>query len=236
MKRRAVIALVLICTLASSGSHAQMAVVDVRAIVQMAQQLRVLQDQLANARSQLTQAQAQFAALTGSRGMERLLAGATRNYLPPDWEVFERTLRRVETSYAALGAQIEAVIEGNAVLTPAETAHLVPDQREQLEAARQSAALLQVTSRQALHVSSERFAALQALIDAIPGATDSKAALDLQARIAAEQAMLQNEHTKLMVLYQTLEAEDRAREQRARELAVAHIGSLRQVPAIGLND
>jgi type IV secretion system protein VirB5 len=236
MKRRGAIVLILACTLAATTATAQMAVIDIRAITQMAQQLRVLQDQLANARNQLTQAQAQFAALTGTRGMERLLAGAARNYLPPDWEVFERTLRRVESSYAALGAQIEAVIEGNAVLTPDEMAHLVPDQREQLEAARQSAALLQVTSRQALQVSSERFATLQLLIDAIPGATDSKAALDLQARIAAEQAMLQNEHTKLMVLYQTLEAEDRAREQRARELAVAHIGSLRRVPAIGLND
>jgi hypothetical protein len=39
-----------------------------------------------------------------------------------------------------------------------------------------------------------------------------------------------------MVFYQTVEAEERAREQRARELAVAHIGSLRRVPAIGLND
>ena len=236
MKSPGVIVLVLVCTLAATSASAQMAVIDIRAITQMAQQLRVLQDQLANARNQLTQAQAQFAALTGTRGMERLLAGAARNYLPPDWEVFERTLRRVESSYAALGAQIESVIEGNAVLTPAEMAHLVPDQREQLEAARQSAALLQVTSRQALQVSSERFATLQLLIDAIPGATDSKAALDLQARIAAEQAMLQNEHTKLVVLYQALEAEDRAREQRARELAVAHIGSLRRVPAIGLND
>jgi type IV secretion system protein VirB5 len=236
MKRHRVIVLMLACTFWASGSHAQFAVIDVNAIVQMAQQLRVLQDQLVNARSQLTQAQAQFAALTGSRGMERLLEGATRNYLPPDWAVFERTLRRVETSYAALGAQVEAVIQGNAVLTPEQTAHLVPDQREQLEAARQSAALLQVTSRQALQVSSERFGTLQALIDAIPTATDSKAALDLQARIAAEQAMLQNEHTKLMVFYQTVEAEERAREQRARELAVAHIGSLRRVPAIGLND
>ncbi len=236
MKRHRVIVLMLVCTLWASGAHAQFAVIDVNAIVQMAQQLRVLQDQLVNARSQLTQAQAQFAALTGSRGMERLLEGAARNYLPPDWAVFERTLRRVETSYAALGAQVEAVIQGNAVLTPEQTAHLVPDQREQLEAARKSAALLQVTSRQALQVSSERFSTLQALIDAIPTATDSKAALDLQARIAAEQAMLQNEHTKLMVFYQTVEAEERAREQRARELAVSHIGSLRRVPAIGLND
>ena len=236
MKDLAVVAFVLVCSLAASRASAQMAVVDVRAIVQMAQQLRVLQDQLANARNQLTQAQAQFAALTGSRGMERLLAGATRNYMPPDWEVFERTLRRVGTSYAGLGAQIEAVIEGNAVLTPPETARWGADQRQQLEAARQSAALLQVTSRQALQVSSERFAALQTLIDAIPAATDPKAALDLQARIAAEQAMLQNENTKLMVLYQALGAEDRAREQRARELAVVQIGSLRRVAAIGLND
>ena len=236
MKRHRLIVLALACAFWASGSHAQFAVIDVNAITQMAQQLRVLQDQLANARSQLSQAQAQFAALTGSRGMERLLEGATRNYLPPDWAVFERTLRRVETSYGALGTQIEALMEGNAVLTPEQTAHLVPDQREQLDAARRTAALLQVTSRQALQVSSERFGALQALIDAIPTATDSKAALDLQARIAAEQAMLQNEHTKLMVLYQTVEAEERAREQRARELAVVHIGSLRRVPAVGLND
>lgn len=235
MKKR-VLVFVLACALGASGAHAQFAVIDVNAIVQMAQQLRVLQDQLANARNQLTQAQAQFAALTGPRGMERLLAGAARNYLPPDWAVFERTLRRVEASYAALGTQVQAVLEGNAVLTPAQTAHLVPDQREQLEAARQFAAVRQVTSREALETSSARFADLQTLIDAIPAATDSKAVLDLQARIAVEQAMLQNEHTKLTVLYQAIEAEERAQQQRARELAVTHIGSLRRVPAIGLND
>ena len=158
MKRHRVIVLVLACTFGASGVATRRwpSSTWVRSS-QMAQQLLVLQDQLDTARSQLTQAQAQFESLTGSRGMERLLAGATRNYLPPDWAVFERTLRRVETSYAALGAQIEAVIEGNAVLTPEQTAHLVPDQREQLEAARRSAALLQVTSRQALQVSSERF-------------------------------------------------------------------------------
>ena len=236
MKRLTAIVLMIACGLGATTARAQMAVVDVRAIVQMAQQIRVLQDHLLTARNQLTQAQAQFAALTGPRGMERLLQGASRNYLPPDWGVFEATLRGVRSSYTALGAQIGAVIENNAVLTPAQTAHLVPDEREQLEAARQSTALLQVTSRQALQVSSQRFDALQTLIDAIPAATDSKAALDLQARIAAEQAMLQNEHTKLMVLYQTVEAEERARDQRARELAVAHIGSLRRVPAVGLND
>ena len=87
------------------------------------------------------------------------------------------------------------------VLTAPQTARWMPAQLEQLDAARRSVALQQVMSRQALEVSSQRFAALQTLINAIPAATDAKATLDLQARIAAEEAMLQNEHTKLMVLH-----------------------------------
>jgi type IV secretion system protein VirB5 len=110
----------------------------------------------------------------------------------------------------------------------------MPAQGEQLDAARRSVALQQVMSRQALQNSSQRFESLQTLINAIPTAADAKATLDLQARIAAEEAMLQNEHTKLMLLQQTADAEDRAREQRARELAVANIGSLRRVPPVGL--
>ena len=44
-----------------------------------------------------------------------------------------------------------------------------------------------------------------------------------------------NEHTKLMVLNQAAEAEQRAQEQRARELAISNFGSLRRLPAVGLN-
>jgi type IV secretion system protein VirB5 len=85
-------------------------------------------------------------------------------------------------------------------------------------------------------VNSARFASLQQLIDAIPGATDAKAVMDLQARIAAEQLMLQNEQTKLMVLQQAMEAEERARRQRAGEFAIANIGSLRRLAPVGLNE
>jgi len=69
-----------------------------------------------------------------------------------------------------------------------------------------------------------RFASLQQLVDAITRAGDQKAALDLQARIGAETGMLQNEQTKLQVLYQSLQAEQWANEQRSRELAVAAYG------------
>ena len=43
---------------------------------------------------------------------------------------------------------------------------------------------------------------MQTLINAIPSATDQKGILDLQARIQAEQGMLQTDQTKLHVLYQ----------------------------------
>lgn len=209
--------------------QAQMAVVDVGAIAKLVEQLET-------ARSHLEQAQLQYESMTGPRGMEALLAGTVRNYLPPDWHALEQTLNGMAGDYSALAGQLTALIDANAVLTLEQLAHLSDAEREQLEAARRSAALLQATSRQALEATSDRFEELQDLINAIPGAEDQKAVLELQARISAEQAMLQNEHTKLMVLHQAAQAEEVARRQRAAELAIANIGSLRQLPAIGLNE
>lgn len=217
-------------------AHAQWAVVDVGAIAQLVQQVATLKQQLDTARGQLTQAQQQYQSMTGGRGMEQLLNGTVRNYLPPDWQALEAALNGAQGSYAALAAQLQATMEGNAVLTPDRIALLSGQERAQLQAARRSAALLQVTSRSALETSSARFASLQQLIQAIPTATDSKAVFDLQARIAAEQAMLQNEQTKLMVLYHAAQAEELARRQRASELAIENIGSLRRLGSIGLNE
>jgi type IV secretion system protein VirB5 len=85
-------------------------------------------------------------------------------------------------------------------------------------------ALLQALSQDALGNASGRFASVQQLIDAIPSARDQKGILDLQARIGAEQGMLQNEQTKLQVLYQTAVAQDWATQQRAREQVIAAQG------------
>lgn len=221
---------------AASPAHAQWAVVDVGAITQLMQQVATLREQLETARNQLNQARQQYESMNGRRGMEQLLAGTVRNYLPPDWQALERALNGMEGNYSALAGELAAMIEANAVLMPDQLAPLSNQERQQLEAARKSAALLQVTSRQALEASSTRFASLQQLINAISTAEDPKAVQDLQARISAEQAMLQNEHTKLMVLYQAAQAEELARRQRANELAIANIGSLRRSAPIGLNE
>lgn len=211
-------------------------VVDAGAIAQLIKQISYWEQQIQGMTNQLTQLQSHYAAITGTRGMERLLSGTVRNYLPPDWQALEDTLNGLRGGYGALASHLSAQVRTNSILTADQLARLSPQERDFLEANRRSAALMQVTSQQALQSSSQRFASLQQLIDAIPSATDEKAVLDLQARISVEQAMLQNEQTKLQMLNQSLEAEERARQQQARELAISNIGSLRTSSPIGLNE
>jgi type IV secretion system protein VirB5 len=215
------------------SAHAQFAVIDIASLAQLIQQVSTLEQQVATARSQLSQAQSEYAAITGSRGMEQLLSGTQRNYLPSNWGQVSQAMSGGRGSSPALSS-VSTLMSANAVLTPAQVATLSPMQQAQVTAARQSPALLQATSRAALASSSDRFAQLQQLISAIGGARDSKASLDLTARITAEQGMLQNEGIKLESLYQAAHAQEWARVERVREQAIADQGSLRHLPAMGL--
>ena len=216
------------------AAHAQWAVVDVGAITQLIQQVQTMRDQLTTARDQLTEARRQIDAMSGGRGMERLLSGTARNYLPGEWAEVAAVLDQTSAAYGALARELESLVIGSAILSPQQIAALSPAERAQLESARRTAAMLQTMTRQALARTSSRFDAIQQLIDAISGASDQKAILDLQARIQAEQGMLQNESTKIQVLYQASQAEEWSRRQRAREQAIASIGSLRRLPPMGL--
>lgn len=236
LKRLSIIATALTIFGAVPAAHAQWAVVDVGAITQLIQEVTTLKEQLDTARGQLTQAQQAYQSITGGRGMERLLSGTVRNYLPPDWQGLLSTVNGLSASYGTLSSLLNSMLRANAILTPDQVARLSAQERQELQSSRNSAALMQATSQEALQSSSQRFASLQQLITAIPSATDEKGILDLQARIAVEQAMLQNEQTKVQTLNQSLEADERARQQRARELAISNIGSLRRLPPIGLNE
>lgn len=223
------ISLVALLGLISMAGHsppaeAQFAVIDVSAIAQLVQQVSLLQQQLANAEQQLGQAQQQFQSMTGPRGMQNLLAGTNRNYLPSSYSQIQ----------SVLAGPIQRQVGTNAVLTPAQVSALSPAEQAQLSAARGNAALLQVTTQDAYATTSARFASLQQLINAIPTATDQKGILELQARIEAEEGILQNEATKLNVLYQAAVAQEWARRQSASEQAVTGIGSLRTLAPLQL--
>jgi len=205
------------------GAHAQFAVIDAASLSQLISQVRVLEQQLATARGQLTQAETEYQSITGARGMGRLLPGTVRNYLPPDWATLQGALQG-SARYPQLAADLQSALKAANVLSAQQLAALSPAATAQLQVARQTVALQQSLSHQSLTNASGRFATLQQLIDAIAQASDQKSILELQARIAGEQGMLQNEHTKLLVLSQGIEGQYLANAQRVRELTIAGHG------------
>ncbi len=210
--------------LAAPAAQAQFAVIDVASVTQLATQVNALQQQLLTLRAHLAQAQAAYQAITGGRGMQLLLSGTVRNYLPTDWNQLGSLLSTTAATYGALSTSLKSTMNTNAVLSAQQMAQLPLASVQWIQSARQSAAMQQVISRQALAATSNRFAAIQRLIDAIGTATDQKAVLDLVARIGAEQGMLANEQTKLQVVQQTLQSEQAANQLRAQERLVADQG------------
>jgi type IV secretion system protein VirB5 len=210
--------------LGSATAQAQFAVIDVASVAQLVQQVQTLAQQLEAARAQVAQAQAQYQSITGSRGMQSLLSGTVRNYLPIQWSQLSSVMQGGSAGYGALSADMQSNLQANAVLSAQQLASLSNDQRAQIASARQTVALLQALSQDELSNVSGRFASIQQLIDAIPSATDQKGILELQARISAEQGMLQNEQTKLQVLYQTAVGQEWATRQREREQVIAGHG------------
>jgi type IV secretion system protein VirB5 len=215
--RRAALMLVcLVWLLLVPPARAQFAVIDVGAITQLIMEYETLQDQLTTARAHLVQAQAEFESITGGRGMEALLTGAPRNYLPTNWPQLQTAMG----GGGALGGGVTNTLAINSVLPDAWLALLPIDVRRKIEEQRQLTALQQNLTRQSLQITSDRFDLLQQLISAIPRAADQKAVLDLQARTSAENAMLLNEQSKLRTLAEVVQAQELANRQQLRERAL----------------
>jgi type IV secretion system protein VirB5 len=232
MKRKAstvaaVSAAVVVGVGAAPAAHAQMAVIDVAAIRQLVAQANYWRQQIEAMQRELSQLQQTHAALTGPRGMQSLLSlsDIERNYLPRDWAGVAQVLAGQSAQYSALAAAVEAGIATRAVLDPVRLGRMTPAERGNLEEARRASAGLAVMTREAYARAGARFASLAQLVEAIGTAGDAKGIADLQGRIAAEQAMLENEQAKLAVLTQAAEAERQVRELEVRELAIAGHGT-----------
>ena len=231
----AVIGLTLCSALAfTRPAQAQWAVIDVGAITQLLIQVRQLESAIEVAQNTLSQAKQAYSAITGVRGMQLLLSGVNRNYLPANWNQLVGAQNGAGGLYGTLGSDVSATIQRNALLTLNYTQNFSDAENAQLSARRSSVALQEALTRQELSNVSQRFAAIQTLINAIPSATDEKGILDLQARIQVEQGMLQNENSKLHVLYEAAQSQAQTERERADEQAIVDIGHLRALPSMGL--
>jgi len=215
-KRRPYLLCLVALTALGSTAQAQWAVIDAPALAQLIQQVETTEQQLATARAQLLQAQQALQTTTGVRGMEQLLVGTVRNYLPPDWQQVTAVLQG-SNGYQALSSDVQNLIASNAVLSPQRLATLPSSGQQLIQGERQLSAMRQALAHQGLANASNRFAAIQMLISAIGAAVDQKGILDLQARINAELGMLQNEQTKTQLLNQSALAQVSALSLQARE-------------------
>jgi type IV secretion system protein VirB5 len=108
--------------LTAPSAHAQWAVVDVGAIAQLVQQVAKMEEQLTTMQAHLRQAEQEYQSITGDRGMQNLLSGTVRNYLPADWQTLQAAISQTSGAYPALAAAIQASLDRNAVLTPQQLA------------------------------------------------------------------------------------------------------------------
>jgi type IV secretion system protein VirB5 len=225
---------VFVVGLAPMQARAGIPVIDFANLAQAVQQVASWLQQYQQMVQQINQLQAQYAAITGGRGMESLLSmtNAQRNYLPPDYQQLLDAVNGASATYAGLSGQVQSIVVANAVLTNGQLGTMTPAMRQVVEQGRKSAAMLSAMTQTAQQTSSQRFAQLQQLITQIGAAGDDKAIQDLKGRITAEQTMLTNEATKLQALYQTVQAEELLRQQRVRELAIRGVGDIDTLPAV----
>src|SRR5258708_3559193 len=202
------------------AARAQWAVIDAPAIVQLIQEVATMAEQLATAKDQLLQAKQALQSMTGDRGMEQLLSGTVRNYLPSDWPQVMSVLQGTG-GFGALSTDVQSVMTANAILSAQRLATLPSSAQQLIQGERQWSAMQQAFARQALSNASNRFSSIQNLISAISTASDQKGILDLQARIGAELGMLQNEQIKVQILNQATQAQESSLRQQAREQVIA---------------
>ena len=84
-------------TFTTPAAHAQWAVVDVGAIAQLVQQVAKMEEQLTTMQAHLRQAEQEYQSITGDRGMQNLLSGTVRNYLPADWQSLQAAITQTSS-------------------------------------------------------------------------------------------------------------------------------------------
>jgi len=166
--------------------------------------------------SQINQMKQQYESLTGSRNLGQILNNsALRDYLPNDWQGVYDAVK--SGGYSGLSGRALSIYEGNKAFDAC--AHFkVADQRTACEAQAVKSAQDKAFALDAYDKAKSRLTQIDQLMAKINDTPDPKAIAELQGRIAAEQAMIQNEQTKLQMYQMVAAAEDRLQEQRQREL------------------
>lgn len=166
--------------------------------------------------SQINQQKQQFDSLTGTRGLGTIMNNpALREYLPADWQGVYDSVK--SGGYSGLSGRGASVYEANRVFDSC-AGVTVGEQRTACEARAVKASQDKGFALDAYDKAKSRVNQIDQLMSKINDTADPKAIAELQGRIAAEQANIQNEQTKLQLYAMVAAAEEKVQAQRQREI------------------
>lgn len=164
---------------------------------------------------QLTQMQQQYASLTGSRNLGEIFNNAKlREYLPTEWQQVYDSVK--SGGYSGLSGEASKIFNQNHVFDACAS---ISDatMKKSCEAMSTKPAQDKANAMAAFDATKKRLQQIDQLRAQINTTQDPKAIAELQARIAAEQATINNMDTQIKLFGMLAQAEDRLQEQRLRE-------------------
>jgi type IV secretion system protein VirB5 len=192
-------------------------VFDASNLAQQIQQVTAWGQQFQQMEQQFTQMKQQYDSLSGIRGMASLVNNpALRNYLPPEYQQMlnGQNMAGISGSVTAIRDAAKIVgVEGTGLDAASDAAKAFTNAQNQN-------ALNRAIGEEGYRQASQRFSSIQQLLDKVNAAPDQKDILDLQARIQAEQVMMQNEQTKLNMMTYLAQAQRDIQQQQAREISM----------------
>lgn len=205
--------------LAAASAQAQIPVTDAASLSQQIQQVAAWAQQIQSMKDQLDQQKFLYQSMNGARGIGQLLNNpALQNTLPDNWKAVYASIQT--GGYSGLTGSAKAIRDANAIFgCDGKTGMaLTICNRDRNKAAQDKA-----FSLDAYDAAQRRLTNIQALMGQIDNATDTKTIQDLQVRMQAENAMIQNEQTKLMMFKMMADAESKLIDQQKREADAAHL-------------
>ena len=220
MRRSILPIAVALAAMTAVPAQAQTLVHDPRSLAQMVQDAKTAIEQLDSLKAQVQQGQELFASLNELSNVnaiaERLGLPEIRNPLP-DMATLRSAADGDLSAHGELAQRADAIRRQTRVYTPdAPSAAADALERAGARTAR-DLAIGETVDRAA----TDRLEGLETLRRALDTAPNARAVMDLNARLAAEQALIQNEQVRLQGLALTQAAEARLEEQRARERIAA---------------
>lgn len=179
-------------------------------------------EQIAQLKSQLDQMKQQYESITGTRNLGEILNNpAFQNYLPQEWQdVYSKVQNG---GYKGLTGSAALIRDGNQLFDMCKSK--TGADKTLCERSASKAAQDKAFAVEAFDKAKDRWDQIAGLMRQINSTTDPKAIAELQARINAEGAAIQNEQTKMQLFALASQAEDRLIQQQQREKAASNYDS-----------